>query len=136
MASIGRAVVIGVIAALAATQAAADGLRVSKRDCQNVIRHNPRGAEYKPGLDAHGRSVKPADLGGGSPIKLPDEISIDIGIDLEEKYGLGAGGKYTGEAVIGKVTVKNGQAYWNGKPLDQSEQNAIAEACRRQYGTK
>lgn len=137
MAGIGRrAVIFGVIAALGATPAAADKLRVNKRDCQSIIRHNPQGAEYKPGVDAHGRPVKPADVGGGSPITLPKEITIDIGIDLAEKYGLGAGGKYTGEAVVGKVTVKNGRAYWNGKPLDQSEENAIAEACRRQYGTK
>ena len=63
-------------------------------------------------------------------------FSLDIGIDLDEKYGLGSGGKYTGTAKIGKVTVKRGQVYWNGQPLGNQEQGAIAAACRRMYGNK
>ena len=88
---------------------------------------------YKPGVDVYGRRVAPADLGGGSPIKLPKEITIDIGIDLEEKYGLGAGGTYTGTADIGKVKVKDGRVTFNGQPLGDQEQQAIAEACRKTY---
>ena len=71
--------------------------------------------------------------GGGSPIKLPKEITIDIGIDLEEKYGLGAGGDYTGTANIGKVKVKIGRVTFNGQPLGNREQQAITAACRESY---
>ncbi len=91
------------------------------------------GMSDKPGVDVRGRRVVPADLGGGSPIKLPKEITIDIGIDLEEKYGLGAGGDYTGTAKVGKVTVKNGQVTFNGQPLGNQEQQAITAACRNSY---
>jgi len=111
-------------------------LQVKKRDCKSVLRRQVKSAKYKPGVDARGRKVKSADLGGASPIKLPEEITIDIGIDLDEKYGLGAGGKYTGEARISQVKVRNGQVFWNDQPLGNQEQGAIAEACRRMYGRK
>ena len=83
-------------------------IQVKKRDCRKVLKRQMKSAEYKPGVDARGRKVKSADLGGGSPIKLPKEITIDIGIDLDEKYGLGSGGKYTGTAKIGKVKERDG----------------------------
>ena len=111
-------------------------LQVKKRDCKKVLKRQMKSAEYKPGVDVRGRKVKSADHGGGSPIKLPEEITIDIGIDLDEKYGLGSGGKYTGEAKIGQVKVRNGQVFWNCQPLGNHEQGAIAEACRRMYGKK
>jgi hypothetical protein len=113
-----------------------DKVRVTKRDCKRVLKRQVKSAEYKPGVDARGRRVKSADLGGGSPIKLPKEITIDIGIDLDEKYGLGSGGKYTGTANIGKVKVRDSQVFWNGQPLGNHEQSAIADACRRMYGKK
>ena len=111
-------------------------IQVKKRDCRKVLKRQMKSAEYKPGVDARGRKVKSADLGGGSPIKLPKEITIDIGIDLDEKYGLGSGGKYTGTASISKVKVRDGQVFWNGQPLGNHEQSAIADACRRMYGKK
>ena len=121
---------------LAAPAVGQDKVQVTKRDCKNVLKRQMKSAEYKPGVDARGRKVKSADLGGASPIKLPEEITIDIGIDLEEKYGLGAAGKYTGTAKIGQVKVRNSQVFWNGQPLGNQEQSAIAEACRRMYGKK
>ena len=106
-------------------------LTVTKRDCKRVTKHLPApDVAYRPGSGVRGKKFAPADLGGASPIKIPDEISIDIGIDLEEKYGLVAGGKYTGEAIIGKVTVKKGRVYFNGQPLTGPDQAVLAKACR------
>ena len=113
-----------------------DKVRVTKRECKRVLKRQVKSAEYQPGVDARGRRVKSADLGGGSPIKLPKEITIDIGIDLDEKYGLGSGGKYTGTAKIGQIKVRNGQVFWNGQRLGNQEQGTIVEACRRMYGKK
>ena len=124
-------------AALLASQVAVaeSQIKVSKKDCKRIVRHSlSASAEYKPGVDARGRRVAPADLGGGSQIQLPKEITIDIGIDLDEKYGLGAGGKYTGLATLGQVKVRGGNVYWNGKRLGGAEQSGIAEACRKMYG--
>ena len=128
------AVLAGIIFAAATDVRAAGKLTVSKKDCAGIVAHAPSAdVAYKPGTDVHGRKVTPADLGGGSPLKLPKEITIDIGIDLEEKYGLGAGGDYTGTANVGKVKVKNGQITFNGQPLGNQEQQAISAACRDTY---
>ena len=106
-------------------------LTVTKRDCKRITKHVPApDVAYRPGGGVRGKEFAPADLGGASPIKIPDEISIDIGIDLEEKYGLGSGGKYTGEGIIGTVTVKKGRVYFNGQPLTASDQAVLAQACR------
>ncbi len=110
-------------------------VRVTKSECRRIAKHEST-ADYKPGVDARGKKVKGADLPGGSPIKLPETISIDIGIDLDKKYGLGSGGKYTGEGKVGTVTVKGDKVFFNGQPLDQRDQAAIAEACRKTYGAK
>ncbi len=108
---------------------------VTKSECRRIGKHESTAA-YKPGVDARGRKVKDADLPGGSPIKLPETISIDIGIDLDKKYGLGSGGKYTGEGKVGTVTVKGDKVFFDGQPLDQRDQAAIIEACRKIYGAK
>jgi hypothetical protein len=118
-----------------AASAKGSSVKLSKSECARIVKHQSS-AEYKPGTDARGKKVKGADLPGGSPIKLPETITIDIGFDLDKKYGLGSGGKYTGESVIGKVTVRGDRVYWDGKPLDAGDQAAIAEACRKTYGTK
>ena len=131
---IGAACALGALA-LGPAAVALSQVSVSKTDCQKLVRHTPApDVAYKPGVDVYGRKVAPADVGGPSPIQLPKAITIDIGIDLAEKYGLGAGGKYTGEGSVGKVTVRGGRVYWNGQPLDPGGQAAIADACRRIYG--
>lgn len=109
-------------------------LVVSKKDCARLTKHTPRAdVEYKPGVDARGKKVKPADLPGGNPIKMPEQITIDIGFDLADKFGLGSGGKYEGKGYVGKVTVKGDKVYWNDQPLDQGDQRVIADACRKAY---
>ena len=138
------------VLAAAALAAPADGLAqsaqkksastvtLSKKECQAVIVHTPSAdTAYKPGVDVYGRKVAPADApGSASPIKIPDEVNIDIGFNLKDKYGLGATGAFTGESVIGKATVKGGRVYYDGKPLDNSDQQSVADACRNTYGPK
>ena len=34
---------------------------------------------------------------------------------------------------LGKVTVNGQNVYWNGKKLNQTDQDAALEACRQQY---
>ena len=134
---VGIACTVGLLA-VGSPAAGQSQVSVSKADCQKLVRvHTPApDVAYKPGADPFGRKFAPADVGGPSPIQMPEAITIDIGIDLAEKYGLGSAGKYTGEAAIGKVTVRGGRAYWNGKPLDLGGQAAIADACKRIYGRR
>ena len=74
----------------------------------------------------------PADLGGGYRVKPPETYSMDINIDLQERFGLPANkGQYMGEIRAGKVEIKDGRAFYNGQELATGAQNAIAEACAK-----
>jgi hypothetical protein len=130
-----KTISVGLLTLLSASVLAADGTVtiVTRQDCSRVTIHRPSAdVQYQPGVDVYGRSVAPADLGGSS-ITIPDQIDINIGIKLDEKYGLGSGGFYSSDASIGKVTVKDGAMYWNGKRMDEGDQHALAEACRRAF---
>ena len=92
--------------------------------------------EYRPGVDVRGCPVAPADLACSPTIRLPDEIAIDVWFNLAAKYGIGAGGRFVGDAVLGRITVQQWRVYWNDQLLVDPEQHAIAEACRKRYESR
>jgi hypothetical protein len=106
---------------------------VTKNDCRHVVAHTPDASvSYTPGSTADGRSVAPADLSGGYKVKPPETFSMDINIDLQERFGLPANkGQYMGELKAGKVEIEDGKAYYNGQELAAGAQNAVAEACAK-----
>jgi hypothetical protein len=111
-----------------------DEVIISKQECEKLIRINSFSSpDYVSGVDAHGNKVKSADLNGESPIKIPDEISFNFGIDLGERYGAG---KYSGTTNFGKVTVKGRDVFWNDQKLGSNENEAVLKACREQYAPK
>lgn len=104
---------------------------ISKAECRNLVRHVPSAdVEYQPGVDVHGKPVKPADL-EPSRIKLPDEITIDITVEVFEflerdpPRGLGESA-----AKIGTVVLKNGVVTFNGEALTTEEEAAVVAVCR------
>src|SRR5262245_8733285 len=105
---------------------------ISRRDCQWLVRHEPApDVTYQPGVDVHGRPVAPADLAGGSPIELPDVIYIPIEVLLQDKYGIPANSVlYDATALVGVVSVKGDQVYFEDKPLSDPEITALEAACR------
>lgn len=127
---------------LATAAQAGDKLEVTRQDCFNLVAHQPApDVAYKPDTDVYGRKVAPATMPSSSPIQIPKEIVIDIGVDLNEKYGIGTDGsgnkRYTATTqTFGKVAVNplTGQATWNGKPLDGADTEALRAACRAKYG--
>ena len=80
------AAVLCAFAGLLPAPAAAEAehvVKVTAGDCRRVVAHVAAAdVEYRPGVDVRGRKVAPADLGGGPPIGLPDEIAFDIKLDL------------------------------------------------------
>ena len=93
---------------------------VTKDDCRHIVSHTPDASvAYTPGIDAYGRPVAPATLGGGFSVKPPETFTMDINIDLQERFGLPANkGQYMGEINAGKVEIKkDGRAYYNGQEL-------------------
>ena len=114
-------------------QAETATVTVTRNDCRHVTAHTPdASAAYTPGSTADGRSVAPADLGGGYKVKPPETFSMDINIDLQERFGLPANkGQYMGEIRAGRVEIKDGRAFYNGQELATGAQNAVAEACAK-----
>lgn len=109
---------------------------INRADCARLLPHKPADdVTYKPGVDVQGRAVAPADLPGSAPaLAIPDEIAIDITVELQKRFGLPADSTlYKPEARIGTVVVKpDGSATFNGQPLTSPEAQALAAACQRQ----
>ena len=125
----------GAVIGMTAPRAHAQMVIVTRQACDSITVHTPApDVAYKAGEDVYGHKVAPADLGGGSPVVIPDEVQINVGIDLNEKYGLGAGGLFESHAVLGKVTVKDGAIYWNDRRIDSADEQAILEACKKAFG--
>lgn len=127
----------GAIAALVAAPAVGETVVVSQADCMRVVRHVPApDVAYKPGVDVHGRAVAPADLAGAPQLPLPETFSFDINIDMS-KYLTGTT-LGTRDMKVGTVTydIASGRLTFNGQPLTDADERAIAEACGQAYGRK
>ncbi|MBF0354052.1 MAG: hypothetical protein HQL43_02300 [Alphaproteobacteria bacterium] len=126
-----------ILGLLAASEAAAgESVQVSRQDCQRLVRHVPSAdVAYKPGVDAKGRPVKPADLGaesGDAPlvIELPD--SFEFSLDkkpVTSQVGLSDSSMSVGTI---KIDLMSGRAYFNGKPLNKAEEADLAAQCQKQ----
>lgn len=106
---------------------------VSVEDCKRLVRHYPSAdVEYKPGVDVRGRKVAPADLPGSKPLKLSDSFEFDITLEVFERLGIEAPKGLEDTALtVGTVSVdRRGNVLFNGEPLDDEEEAAIAEACQ------
>ena len=114
-----------------ATPASAE-VAISRRDCDRLVRHEPApDVAYQPGVDVHGRPVAPADLNGGSQIELPDVIYIPIEVLIQGKYGIPANSVlYDATALVGVVSVRGNQVYFEDKLLSDPEVAALEAACR------
>lgn len=88
-------------------------------------------ADYVPGVDARGNAVAPADLPSSAPPPGLDNFPIEIGVGLRKRFGASAASHFfRGKAIVGLVTVHDGNAYFNGAKLAQNERDMLAAACR------
>lgn len=77
-----------VTSGIGAVLADAQRVSISKRDCQRLVQaETGPDVAYRPGVDARGRAVAPADVGGGFQMKIPDVITFDVNIDLRRYMG-------------------------------------------------
>ncbi|MBV8538400.1 MAG: hypothetical protein JO128_22570 [Alphaproteobacteria bacterium] len=114
--------------------AAAQTVAVTDADCAKIVNYTTLpGVEYQPGVDVYGRKVAPADLPSSQPQIGAGPITIDITADLH-KYGVPASSPLLlPGAHLGQLTVDDlgRKVYFNGQPLGDSEEKAIADACRQ-----
>ncbi|MBX6368519.1 MAG: hypothetical protein IRZ04_11075 [Rhodospirillales bacterium] len=124
-------IVLALALALDAAPLAAQTLVVRPEICAALTTHVPDpGVAYQPGLDARGGKVAPADLAGfGGPsfnevaLQLTPDLKKRLGIKLDETL-------FPGGVELGYVTVRDGRAYYNGVPLAEGSEAALASLCR------
>lgn len=107
---------------------------VSSKDCRRLVRHYPDAdVAYKPGVDVRGNPVASADLAGSRLKVLPDKLTIPITADLLNGFGIADDSPFAleGETRIGTVEydINKGTMTYNGQPLGDPEQQALAAAC-------
>lgn len=129
------ALLIGLGGAVADEQQAGTAeVTVTPKDCRRLIAHQPADdVAYKPGVDAYGRPVTPADLPGIRVIKAPDKITFSITYDALKGLGVtGTSDLLSGEASVGEVSydISKGRLEFNGQPLGDPEIAALALACK------
>jgi hypothetical protein len=129
---------LGLLTGSAGLWPAAADIAVSRQDCDRLVKYQePPGVEYQPGVDAHGETVVPADLGGGVNIQLPETIIIPIEVLIQDKYHIPANSAlWSAKAEMGVVTVHGDQVLYNGQPLTDPETAALADLCRKQLPYK
>jgi hypothetical protein len=125
---------VGLGGALAAEEEAGIAeVTVRPEDCRHLVAHRPADdVAYKPGVDAYGRPVAPADLPGTQVIKTPNKITFSITYDALKGLGVSEGeGLLSGEASVGDVSydISKGRLEFNGEPLTDPEIGALAIAC-------
>ena len=107
---------------------------VQADDCASLVEHVPDSdVAYRPGVDADGAAVTPADLGGSLRITPPREIKIPIQIDLQKKFGVPTDTTLfsTSDTTVGTVTYRDGRLWYDGQPLQDEETARIAKLCRQ-----
>lgn len=116
-----------------ADAARADQVRVSRKDCQSLVRYVPDpDVAYKPGVDVHGRPVAPADLPGSQlQAIVPKTVEFDLSF-----YPLARarGGRFDqSELYVGTVRydLDTGEVLFNGVPLTNPEKDELAHRCRQ-----
>jgi len=146
---------IALLVTTAPVTARADTVTLSTGECAKLVQHVPADdVTYKPGVDVRGKPVVPADLGGGSAITMPEEIHIQIGVDLADRLALrnskltppptpGLPGPpsaspavrpvmpFEGKGHVGVLSVKGNDVFWNGERIAPQDEVLLAEACRK-----
>ena len=106
---------------------------LTKQDCRRLSVHVPDpGVAYQPGVDVNGRPVTPADLGGTPALAIPETVTIEIEVDLQDRFGIPADANlFKGDAQIGTVEVdRDGRARLNGQLLQDEAQYELTRRCQ------
>lgn len=126
------ALVVGLLGALPAA-AQNQKIEVTDQDCRKIVTYvTPPNVNYQPGVDVYGRPVAPADLNPSS-VEVPQTLVMDVNIDLR-KYGVPSSSPLLLPGVsMGKISIEDSgrRVYFNGQPLGDTEQKAVADLCRQ-----
>jgi hypothetical protein len=105
---------------------------IDPRACQILDRHVPDAdVTYRPGVDAQGRAVAPADLPGSAGAMAADfPITFDITADIAQRIGLPAGsGLGVGNVAAARVEVVGDRVLLNGRDVGGPARGEIQVLC-------
>lgn len=139
-ACLGASLLIGgagfAISTVASTVTAAEPvIIISRNDCARLVAHQPApDVTYKPGVDVHGNPVAPADLPDSVQLAVPEDIAIDLTVEVQHRFGIPSNSAmFRPEVRVGTVIVKpDGSATFEGQPLTSPEEQALSELCQKQ----
>jgi hypothetical protein len=101
---------------------------IAESECRNLTVHTPApDVKYRPGQDAQGRAVAPADLNNRQRFQPPKEFTIDVTRRLASQNS--QVNSFKAEANILQLKVKDGRVYYGDQQLGDRDQRAIAQAC-------
>ena len=122
-----RDVLIAAILLATAGALPATAQTIAERDCRRLERHVPApDVTYRPGVDARGRAVAPADLNPSVAI-MPERLAIYLGVDLRRRLGLPP--ELIADLPLGIIEIENGTVLFNGRPIAPDATAALAAAC-------
>jgi hypothetical protein len=128
------AAICGLAVALASASAEPTILDAAKCREPAAVAAPVGAAVLRPGIDAHGRPVVPADL------NPPPSWATSPAIDLQVQVGPGPGpiaarrpARLEGTLPLGRLTIEEGEARLNGQPLAADDAPSSAR-CRDASG--
>ncbi len=106
---------------------------ITRTNCARLVAHIPTAdVAYQPGVDAYGRAVVPADLGGGTQIPVPETLHIPIEIDLLDRFGIPAHPDlFESDIPLGEVIYRNGRLSFNGQPRQNDATAELTTRCQQ-----
>lgn len=90
------------------------------------------GGAYRPGVDAHGRPVAPADMRNGGDT-MPDVYTIPLTIYMAQQIDAPVGTAMEGDIGVLQVT-RDGRVSYNGTDLTDHSRAACAGDARQRHG--
>ena len=99
--------------------------------CRYVTQHVPSpDTDYAPDVDVNGNPVTPADAAPRPQLKFPTTMPIPITSKLGRILSSGGTG-YRADALVGVVSLANGQLSFNGQPIGDDPDVELAALCRK-----
>ena len=99
-------------------------------DCRLLLEHLAKpDVNFKAGFDVRGKEIKAADYESGTGLKLQETVTFDIAIDIANKYNLGKR-NMTATMTMVKVTIKNGQVFFNNQLITKKDGADLETRCR------
>ncbi len=118
-----------------ASGAHAANILINHDVCSNITATPAPDVEYKPGTEAGGKAVAPADV-PNSTMPWPQDIQIPLQLNLQNALHLPQNSNLTSpQAVVGTIEYKNGQLTFNGQPISDEARANIQQACDQNRAT-